>query len=347
MQRTTRSGLAYLIKTLPSSSSASLSATCTILFCHANGFNKEVFLPVWEELEKRWRAYPGTCPPPLTLVSLDFTGHGDSRGVSGPECYDWRKGAGRDVLEMLQELGQTGTTPCLGVGHSLGATALTMVELTHPGLFFAGLVLIEPVLVPPGGEGSMSEALSERALKRRASWPYKTAAREYLASRQMFKRWDPRAFNAYIDGGLEEIDHKGDPHQLPTGTIQRMVRLKCKPESEAGYYRGAGASVWPELPKLGVSRPVTFIAGEHSEHMSAILITEKHSTGADAARMLVGLMGPQTRLVLVPKGSHFVVMEDVALVAGMVWERVLETMREKNSSGSTAGEEGAGARSSL
>lgn len=163
----------------------------------------------------------------------------------------------------------------------------------------------------------------------------------------MFKRWDPRAFNAYIDGGLEEIDHKGDPHQLPTGTIQRMVRLKCKPESEAGYYRGAGASVWPELPKLGVSRPVTFIAGEHSEHMSAILITEKHSTGADAARMLVGLMGPQTRLVLVPKGSHFVVMEDVALVAGMVWERVLETMREKNSSGSTAGEEGAGARSSL
>jgi len=285
---------------------------------------------------------------------------------------------------MLQELGQTGTTPCLGVGHSLGATALTMVELTHPGLFFAGLVLIEPVLVPPGGQGSMSEALSERALKRRASWlvlgwiffltgdvcfcvknvyiddysyaptplsflkrPYKTAAREYLASRQMFKRWDPRAFNAYIDGGLEEIDHKDDPHQLPTGTIQRMVRLKCKPESEAGYYRGAGASVWPELPKLGVSRPVTFIAGEHSEHMSAILITEKHSTGADAARMLVGLMGPQTRLVLVPKGSHFVVMEDVALVAGMVWERVLETMREKNSSGRTAGEEGAGARSSL
>ena len=96
---TTQNGLAYLIKTLPPSSSASLSATCTILFGHANGFNKEVFLPVWEELEKRWRAYPGTRPP-LTLVSLDFTGHGDSRSVVGPDCYDWRKGAGRDVLEL-------------------------------------------------------------------------------------------------------------------------------------------------------------------------------------------------------------------------------------------------------
>lgn len=174
----------------------------------------------------------------------------------------------------------------------------------------------------------------------------KAAAREYLASRQMFKRWDPRSFNAYIDGGLEEIDH-----QPPSSTTkQRMAQLKCKPESEAGYYRGAGPSLWPELSKLGASRPVTFIAGENSDHMSAMLVNEKNSTGADAARMLVGLMGPQARLVLVPKGSHFVVMEDVALVAGLVWERVLEAMGEKNSSSSSssaAGEEGTGVRSSL
>jgi len=158
-----------MIKSLPSSGSAGPSPTCTIVFGHANGFNKEVFLPVWEELEKRWGAHPGTRPP-LTLVSLDFTGHGDSRGAVGPDSYDWRKGAGRDVLEMLQELGQTGSTPCLGVGHSLGASAMTMVELAHPGLFSAGLVLVEPVLVPPGGEGAMTEALSERALKRLALW---------------------------------------------------------------------------------------------------------------------------------------------------------------------------------
>ncbi len=163
----------------------------------------------------------------------------------------------------------------------------------------------------------------------------------------MFKRWDPRAFDAYIDGGLEETDQQGDRYQPPTMTTQRMVRLKCKPESEAGYYRGAGASLWPELPKLGVYRPVTFIAGEHSEHMSAMLVNEKNATGADAARVLVGLMGPQARLMLVPKGSHFVVMEDVAVVAGLVWERVLETMGMKDSSSSTAGEEDACARSSL
>jgi pimeloyl-ACP methyl ester carboxylesterase len=165
----------------------------------------------------------------------------------------------------------------------------------------------------------------------------------------MFKRWDPRAFNAYIDGGLEEIDQQEQQHQPPsTKTKQRMAQLKCKPESEAGYYRGAGASLWPQLSKLGASRPVTFIAGENSEHMSAMLVNEKHATGADAARMLVGLMGPQARLVLVPKGSHFVVMEDVALVAGLVWQRVLEVMGEKDSSSSSvAGEEGTGVRSSL
>jgi len=169
----------------------------------------------------------------------------------------------------------------------------------------------------------------------------------------MFDRWDLRAFNAYIDGGLEETDQQEQEQQQPLPpTNLRVARLKCKPESEAGYYRGAGASVWPELSKLGTSRPVTFIAGEHSEHMSAMLVNEKNATGANAARMLVGKMGPQARLVIVPKGSHFVVMEDVALVAGVVWERVLEAMGEKDSSSSSnitraAGEEGVAARSSL
>ena len=172
----------------------------------------------------------------------------------------------------------------------------------------------------------------------------------------MFERWDPRAFNAYIDGGLEETDQQEQEQQQPPPTNLRVARLKCKPESEAGYYRGAGASVWPELSKLGTSRPVTFIAGEHSEHMSAMLVNEKDATGANAARMLVGKMGPQARLVIVPKGSHFVVMEDVALVAGVVWECVLEAMGEKDSSSSSssssnnsraAGEEGVAARSSL
>lgn len=81
--------------------------------------------------------------------------------------------------------------------------------------------------------------------------------------------------------------------------------------------------------------------------MSAMLVIEKNATVADAAKMLVGKMGPHARLVLVPKGSHFVVMEDVALVAGVVWEQVLEAMREKDSSSSAVGEEGASARSSL
>lgn len=165
----------------------------------------------------------------------------------------------------------------------------------------------------------------------------------------MFKRWDRRAFNAYIDGGLEEIDQQEQHQQPPPPPKQRVARLKCKPESEAGYYRGSGPSVWPELSKLGAARPVTFIAGEDSDHMSAMLVNEKNATGADAARMLFGMMGSHARLVLVPRGSHFVVMEDVAMVAGVVWEHVLGTMREKDSSSSSsaAGEESVAARSSL
>ena len=41
------------------------------LFCHANGFCKEVWRPVVEELSKIARA-------PFRWIALDFSGHGDT-----------------------------------------------------------------------------------------------------------------------------------------------------------------------------------------------------------------------------------------------------------------------------
>ncbi len=182
----TQGGLAYLTKSLlPQGGTAPPTATTTILFSHANGFNKEVYLPVWEELEKCWRAHAhASARLPLCLVSFDFSGHGDSRSVQGDgngKHSDWKRVAGGDLLEMLDALSQTeqpdagggGAAPrgkCIGVGHSLGAAAMTMVALEQPGLFSGGLVLVEPVLLPVDRDPTMTHMLAERALKRRATW---------------------------------------------------------------------------------------------------------------------------------------------------------------------------------
>lgn len=115
------------------------------------------------------------------------------------------------------------------------------------------------------------------------------------------------------------------------GTKETITELKCKPEVESGYYKGGGTSVWPSLPKLGSRVPVVFVAGGKSEHMS-IIIKEKGSAAA-VARELVGKMGPKARLEVVEQGSHFLCMEEVKLVADLVWEEILASIQDMEGGG--------------
>jgi pimeloyl-ACP methyl ester carboxylesterase len=168
--------------------------------------------------------------------------------------------------------------------------------------------------------------------------PSKEAVREYMGRRPIFKRWDSRALDAYLEGGMEEraltdASHDEDLTDCPSAREPSSDRdsveivLKCKPKTEAGYYTGSGASVWPQLHQLGQARPVTFIAGEKSEHMPAVLsATQAVISGADAAKTLVGMMGARAKVFVVPNASHFVLMEDVDRVAELVWGHVLQTV---------------------
>ena len=130
--RTAREGLAYITRTLPagpppptaaaSATTTTTTTTTTVLFAHANGFCKECFLPLWDELA----ALAPFLETPVRLVAFDFSGHGDSEPVAGPDC-DWRRVAAGDVKAMLEEVGGQGQGQgqdgrqgcCIGVGHSL------------------------------------------------------------------------------------------------------------------------------------------------------------------------------------------------------------------------------------
>ena len=126
-------GLAYITRTLPagpatcaSSSTPAASATAgptatTVLFAHANGFCKECFLPLWDELAALTNALSLSLPTPVRLVAFDISGHGDSVPVAGPDC-DWRRVAAGDVKAMLEEMQGQDQGFFLGVGHSLVRT---------------------------------------------------------------------------------------------------------------------------------------------------------------------------------------------------------------------------------
>src|SRR3954470_12360736 len=110
-----------------------------LLLSHATGFHGPAFGPM---------AAAGLTERFHCLAS-DWRGHGDSVAPHDLD-YAWR-GFAEDVeavLDQLDALGATGR-PIYGFGHSMGGAALLMAEADRPGTF-AGMVLDEPIVPPPG-----------------------------------------------------------------------------------------------------------------------------------------------------------------------------------------------------
>ena len=120
----------------------------------------------------------------------------------------------------------------------------------------AGVAVVEPVLFEPPAPGvdadsfAGSRLFAERALKRRARFEDRDAARAALESRFPYSGFAASALEAYLDGGFEV-------------TGDGALVLRCAPETEAWAYQGAAAlDLWPLIPRI--EAPVQVIAAEHS-----------------------------------------------------------------------------------
>jgi pimeloyl-ACP methyl ester carboxylesterase len=239
---------------------------------HATGFGKSLWEPIVRRVRRRrWWLVP------------DQRGHGDSATPQLP--IDWWD-LGRDVLAVLDHAGAAGP---LGLGHSSGAAALLMAELLRPGTFRA-LMLVEPVVFPPPYRRIEENPMSAAALRRRASFASPAAALAAFRRRGPFVRWTEEALKLYASHGLR-----------PDGGAWV---LRCTPEVEAEFYRGATAhGAWERLGE--VRCPVLLVAGSDSD-----------SHPAGFMRALQGRF-PTARLEFVPGAGHFVPMEQPGAVAGL------------------------------
>ncbi len=206
----------------------------TLCLSHANGFSKEVWGPVVDELRLLGETLPA--------VAWDFPSHGES--PKAPHPIDWWSFGSAAAGVSLGE-----PAPRIGVGHSMGSAALVMAQLENPGLF-ERLVLVEPIVFPGPYRRSTDENMMARsARRRRRSFSSPQEALLKFQQKQVFSRWTPEAMDAYIAGGLER---DGD----------RWI-LACSPEDEAELYETAGAhGVYDRLGEVEI--PVLVVAGEDS-----------------------------------------------------------------------------------
>jgi pimeloyl-ACP methyl ester carboxylesterase len=238
----------------------------TVYLAHATSFCAGVWRPVIDRLHG------------LHCVAWDFPGHGGGPRLQPPFAWDV---FAEHVLEMTEPGG-------IGVGHSMGAAALVMAQLTDPGRF-RFLLLIEPIIFP-GPYRREEHPLGIVAAKRKDRFLTRQAARENFITRPAFAGWQPEAIDGYVSCGL---------------TGDGPVRLACEPGVEAEVYRGSREhSTWARLGE--VTTPALILCGEASD-----------TVGADLARDQAARLG-SAGVEIVPGAGHFLPMERPELVADRV-----------------------------
>jgi len=252
--------------------------TVTVHFAHATGFNAETYSSLLTDLD-----------PAIGLYLMDARGHGRSEASANPrKLRSWRP-----YRNDLEAFASTLPQPLILAGHSMGATVSMELAATRPDLV-RGLILIDPVIVPPAqipmlalartfGLADRIVPIAQMAARRRMEFPSKAAAVENYVGKGPFRTWPRKWIESYVEGGT--VDNAD-------GT----VRLSCDRAWESKTFAMATVNPYRALRK--VRCPITLFAREHSGPP----FTRESREAFMRCR-------PETRLLVLDDVTHFMAME--------------------------------------
>ena len=110
-----------------------------VLFCHAAGFCAEVWRPVLDELSALARQPRGAAE--LVTSAINLPGHGEAASEAPPLPLTpepfceavLRAACGASGASNALGAGGGSGASLVGMGHSIGGTALVLAELARPG----------------------------------------------------------------------------------------------------------------------------------------------------------------------------------------------------------------------
>lgn len=250
-----------------------------VFFAHATGFHARCWDQVVEKLAGR------------RCIAVDLRGHG--RSEKPPPPYDWHR-FGEDVAAVARELRADGW---IAVGHSKGGHAITHAAALEPGIF-RSLILLDPVIMAREQYGQ-ARADQHFVARRRNHWKSSDEMFERFRPRPPFSTWEPEVLRDYCDYGL-----------LPNPSGEGFV-LACPPDIEAAVYAGAAsADIYEEIATLDI--PVRVLRARSRSEEGPMDMSGSPTFPGLAARFRRG------EDVYLPQHSHFIPMENTALVADEV-----------------------------
>ncbi|KAJ5781451.1 uncharacterized protein N7518_009934 [Penicillium psychrosexuale] len=184
----------------------------TILGAHANGFPKELYEPLWEEIYARSKQngmrIRGIWMADVAQEGQSSVINEDSLG-NDPSWFDHP----RDLLHLINVKRAEMPRPIVGIGHSMGGAHLAQLCLMHPRLIHT-LVLLDPVIQRQTTQlDSLSLQINKRVIAkttqlsthRRDLWPSRQAAAESFRRSPFYQTWDPRVLSRWIEYGLRDL----------------------------------------------------------------------------------------------------------------------------------------------
>ncbi|KAJ9630805.1 hypothetical protein H2203_001330 [Taxawa tesnikishii (nom. ined.)] len=225
----------------------------TIIGAHANGFPKELYEPLWDEVYIRLKISNIRI---RNIWIADVAHQGQSSVLNEDKLGDdpsWFDHP-RDLFLMINHFRAQMPRPIVGIGHSMGGSHLVNLSFIHPRLF-STLVLIDPVMQRVASvTGNFAPA--QASTLRRDRWPSRAAARAAFQRSKFYQTWDPRVLDLWISYGLRD---------LPTLLYPEATPASATPPTISADIAGATPSPAPDTEK-----EVTLTTTKHQEVLTFV-----------------------------------------------------------------------------
>ncbi|KAK1145924.1 hypothetical protein N8T08_003871 [Aspergillus melleus] len=304
----------------------------TIIGAHGNGFPKELYEPLWDEIYEKLRA----ANRQIRGIWIADVAHQGQSGVLNESILgddpSWLDHS-RDLFALVNKYQDDMPHPIIGIGHSMGGMQLAHLSLMHPSLFQA-LILVDPVVQ----KGNPSKELALPTTYRRDWWPSRKEALQKFQSNPFYQAWDRRVLEKWVEYGLRDTPTRLYPQPNENGqqsvtltttkaqelfTFLRAAYIdersglrRGSPRGEVHpseiddfpFYRPEPAHIFRHLGELNPS--VLYVFGESSPFSSPAARREKIQATGTGLGGNGGASQGRVKEAIVPSG-HLAPMESV------------------------------------